>query len=57
MRHMVVELQIVVQNRKVRMVELEEVLQCARGLVFRRLDIVDLDRMQIHSGALWAGEI
>ena len=47
MGHVVVKLEVVVDNGVIRMVELEEVLQRSCSLFVSCLDIVDLDRFQV----------
>lgn len=60
MRRMIMEPEVIVQNGKVGMVQLEQMLQRARGLVGRRLDVVHLDAGDVDSvgrgGAATAGE-
>ena len=47
MGHMVVELKIVVDNRVICMIQLEQVLQSSCSLFMSRLNRVDHDRLQI----------
>ncbi len=46
-RHMIVELQVMIHDRMIDMIELEKVFQCPSSLFVYNFDVVHLDRRDI----------